>query len=47
MSFGKKLQHVKIPLISIVDDDRSAVDAIFSLTPMTGALRRAQSYQPE
>jgi hypothetical protein len=31
LSLGKKLQHIKIPLVSIVDDNRSVADAIFSL----------------
>jgi FixJ family two-component response regulator len=36
MSLGKKLQHIKIPLISIVDDDRSVVEATVSLIQSVG-----------
>jgi FixJ family two-component response regulator len=35
-SLGKKLQHTKNPLISIVDDDRSVVEAIVSLIQSIG-----------
>jgi FixJ family two-component response regulator len=33
---GKKRQHVKDPLISIVDDDRSVVEAMVSLIESVG-----------
>jgi FixJ family two-component response regulator len=36
MSLGKKLQHIKIPLISIVDDDGSVVEATVSLIQSMG-----------
>jgi FixJ family two-component response regulator len=36
MSLGKKLQHIKSPLISIVDDDRSVVEATVSLIQSVG-----------
>jgi FixJ family two-component response regulator len=35
-SLGKKLQHPKKPLISIVDDDRSVIEAIVSLIQSVG-----------
>ena len=33
---GKKRQHIKVSLISIVDDDRSVVEAIVSLIQSVG-----------
>jgi FixJ family two-component response regulator len=33
---GKKRQHKKLPLISIVDDDRSVVEAMISLIQSVG-----------
>jgi FixJ family two-component response regulator len=36
MSLGKKLQRIKIPLISIVDDDRSVVEATVNLLQSMG-----------
>jgi FixJ family two-component response regulator len=33
---GKKRQHIKVPLISIVDDDRSVVEAMVSLIQSVG-----------
>jgi FixJ family two-component response regulator len=36
MSLGKKLQQIKIPLISIVDDDRSVVEATVNLIQSMG-----------
>ncbi|MGA8657521.1 MAG: response regulator [Chthoniobacterales bacterium] len=33
---GKKRQHIKVPLISIVDDDRSVVEAMISLIQSVG-----------
>jgi FixJ family two-component response regulator len=33
---GKKRQHKKVPLISIVDDDRSVVEAMISLIQSVG-----------
>ena len=36
MSLGKKLQQIKIPLISIVDDDRSVVEATVNLMHSMG-----------
>jgi FixJ family two-component response regulator len=35
-SLGKKIQHTKNPLISIVDDDRSVAEAIVSLIQSVG-----------
>ena len=35
-SLGKKRQHNKVPLISIVDDDRSVVEAMVSLIQSVG-----------
>ena len=33
---GKKRQHIKVPLISVVDDDRSVVEAMVSLIQSVG-----------
>jgi FixJ family two-component response regulator len=33
---GKKRQHIKVPLISVVDDDRSVVEAMVSLIQSAG-----------
>ena len=33
---GKKRQHIKVPLISIVDDDLSVVEAVVSLIESVG-----------
>jgi FixJ family two-component response regulator len=33
---SKKRQHIKVPLISIVDDDRSVVEAMISLIQSVG-----------
>ena len=33
---GKKRQHIKVPLISIVDDDQSVVEAMVSLIQSVG-----------
>ena len=33
---GKKRQHSKVPLISVVDDDRSVVEAMVSLIQSAG-----------
>ena len=35
-SLGKKRQHIKVPLISVVDDDRSVVEAMVSLIQSVG-----------
>ena len=33
---GNKRQHIKVPLISVVDDDRSVVEAMVSLIQSVG-----------
>jgi FixJ family two-component response regulator len=35
-SLSKKRQHIKVPLISVVDDDRSVVEAMVSLIQSVG-----------
>ena len=38
---SKKRQHIKVPLISVVDDDRSVVEAVVSLIQSVGYKAKA------